>query len=113
MREPRHLIWESGWKCLERSTYHPDKMRFVFIEREGIGENGNVPLWYQNLKGSGKQARSVERLGWKKHNGDAVISTAKHLEHDQLEKIIEDYARTRNKFCQANRKNGFWRSGRD
>lgn len=83
-------------ECLEQSTYHPDKMRFVFIEREGTGENGNVPLWYQNLKGSGKQARCVERLGWKKYNGTPFFQLPA-LEHDQLEKIIEDYARTRNK----------------
>lgn len=90
-------------ECLERSTYHPDKMRFVFIEREGIGENGNVPLWYQNLKGSGKQARSVERLGWKKHNGTPLFQLPA-LEHDQLEKIIEDYARTRNKVLSGEQK---------
>ncbi|MDM8212230.1 hypothetical protein, partial [Mediterraneibacter glycyrrhizinilyticus] len=90
-------------ECLERSTYHPDKMRFVFIEREGIGENGNVPLWYQNLKGSGKQARNVERLGWKKHNGTPLFQLPA-LEHDQLEKIIEDYARTRNKVLSGEQK---------
>ena len=83
-------------ECLERSTYYPDKMRFVFIEREGIGENGNVPLWYQNLKGSGKQARCVERLGWKKYNGTPFFQLPA-LEHDQLEKIIEDYAKIHKK----------------
>ena len=83
-------------ECLERSTYHPDKMRFVFIEREGIGEDGNFPLWYQNLKGSGEQARCIERLGWKKNNGTQFFQLSA-LEHDQLEKIIEDYAKTREK----------------
>ena len=83
-------------ECLERSTYHPDKMRFVFIEREGIGEDGNFPLWYQNLKGSGEQARCIERLGWKKNNGTPFFQLSA-LEYDQLEKIIEDYAETREK----------------
>ena len=90
-------------ECLERSTYHPDKMRFVFIEREGTGEKGNVPLWYQNLKGSGEQARCVERLGWKKYNGTPFFQLPA-LEYDQLEKIIEDYARTRNKVLSGEQK---------
>ena len=83
-------------ECLERSTYHPDKMRFVFIEREGIGEGGNFPLWYQNLKGNGEKARCIERLGWKKNHGMPFFQLSA-LEHDQLEKIIEDYAKTREK----------------
>ena len=81
---------------LERSRYRPDKVRFVFIEREGIEKNGSVPLWYQNLKGSGEQARCVERLGWKKYDGTPFLQLPA-LESDQLEKIIEDYAEMRKK----------------
>ena len=81
---------------LERSHYRPDKVRFVFIEREGIEKNGSVPLWYQNLKGSGEQARCVERLGWKKYDGTPFLQLPA-LGSDQLEKIVEDYAEMRKK----------------
>ncbi len=76
---------------LERSNYRPNKMRFVFIEREGIEENLRTPLWFQNLVGSGEQARCVERLSYKKHNGTPFLELPP-LERNQLEKVIENYA---------------------
>ena len=79
-------------KLLEQSRYRPDKMRFVFIEREGKGEENNVPLWYQNLRGSGEQTRCVERLGYKKYNGTPFLQLSA-LHRNQLEKIVVDYAK--------------------
>ncbi len=79
-------------KLLEQSSYRPDKMRFVFIEREGKGEENNVPLWYQNLRGSGEQTRCVERLGYKKYNGTPFLQLS-GLHRNQLEKIVVDYAK--------------------
>ena len=79
-------------KLLEQSSYRPDKMRFVFIEREGKGEENNVPLWYQNLRGSGEQTRCVERLGYKKYNGTPFLQLSA-LYRNQLEKIVVDYAK--------------------
>lgn len=81
---------------LERSKYRPGKMRFVFVEREGKGENNSVPLWYQNLTGSGEQARCVERLGFKRYNGTPFLQLAA-MENSQLEEIIKDYAKVSEK----------------
>ena len=81
---------------LERSRYRPGKMRFVFVEREGKGENNSVPLWYQNLTGSGEQARCVERLGFKRYNGTPFLQLLA-MENSQLEEIIKDYAKVSEK----------------
>ena len=86
---------------LERSCYRPDKIRFVFIEREGRRKNNSGPLWYQNLQGSGEQTRCVERLAYKEYNGTPFLKLSA-LEKNQLERIIKDYAKIYSKVLSDN-----------
>ena len=88
---------------LERSRYRPDKVRFVFIEREMVGENGNIPFWYQNLKGKGEQERCVERLTFKKYNGMPFLQLSE-LDRTQMKNIIEDYAELQGKVLSDHQK---------
>ena len=51
-------------EMLDRNRRRPVKIRFVLLEREGIGREHGAeiePMWYQNLKGFGEQERAVQR----------------------------------------------------
>lgn len=81
-------------KRLERSTYRPNKMRFILIEREGMERNDDSlyePLWYKKLIGSGEQERCVKRLGYRGFDKTPFLKLSALSKRD-LEKMIEDYA---------------------
>ena len=70
--------------------------------------------WYQNLKGSGEQARCTAALGTGKKIMERHFFNCQHWEYDELEKIIEDYAETREKVLSSKQRKWILeKAGRD
>ena len=81
-------------EMLDRNRRRPVKIRFVLLEREGIGREHGAeiePMWYQKLKGFGEQERAVQRREAICFAG-APFLKLEHMDAVSLDKMIRDYA---------------------
>lgn len=81
-------------EMLDRNRRRPVKVRFVLLEREGIGREQGAeiePMWYQNLKGFGEQERSVQRREAICFEGAPFLKLV-NMDAVSMDKMIRDYA---------------------
>ena len=81
-------------EMLDRNRRRPVKIRFVLLEREGIGREHGAeiePMWYQKLKGFGEQERAVQRREAICFAG-APFLKLERMDAVSLDKMIRDYA---------------------
>ena len=84
---------------LENSRYHPEKIRFVLLERETIHKNREMalePIWYQNLKGNRLRSECIERFLYQSSSESAFLELS-GLSDEDLAQIISDYALAKGK----------------